>query len=87
MNKTKLILNVTLVVGVLLFILEGASYLLFSESYKDYFRTLLDVSNKVVFAAKLLGINLLIGLFISIIFDTIYVLAFYQFVPLYPHRK
>ena len=72
MNKTKLIFYVTLVIGVLLFVLEAISYSFFGNEYKRYLGSMLSIYSKVFFILKLLGINLIIGMFITMVYDTVY---------------
>ncbi len=73
MNKVKLIFYVSLVVGVVLFVLESAGYALFGDEYIKYFgEDIISVSSTLFFALKLLGINLIIGIFIAMVYDTVY---------------
>jgi len=72
MSKTKLIFYVTLVVGVLLFVMESATYMLFGAEFKRFLGKLIGINSKFMFGLKLLGIDMLIGLFIAMIYDTIH---------------
>ncbi len=72
MQKLKMFLKITLILGISLFLLEAASFSIFKEKYRLYFGTFLNTGMAPEFLFKLLFINFVIAFLIIVIFDSIY---------------